>query len=168
MFVYKVIKSFQGLKNHYGLTNQDLYRYIQMRHYMEQTIRKDNFNGKESGIIKLFILAFESNLGKKLISKLYTGVGNLKGNDTVYIKEQWENEEKMMLSVEEGEETSEQQWRTTCSLSWRENSWKNIIRYFITPAQKKYQDTRCWRLCGGIKVNYFHVFWECLYLIDRN
>lgn len=58
---------------------------------MEQTIRKDSFDGKESGIIKLFILAFESNLGKKFISKLYTGVGNLKGNDTVYLKEQWEN-----------------------------------------------------------------------------
>lgn len=67
----------------------------------------------------------------------------------------------IVLSVDEWEEINEQQWKTTCSLSWREYGWKNITRYFITPAQKKYQDTRCWRLCGANKADHFHVFWGC-------
>ena len=66
-----------------------------------------------------------------------------------------------MVSEEEWEEINEQQWKTTGSLSWSEYGWQNIVRYFITPAQQKYQDTRCWRLCGEKSANHFHIFWEC-------
>lgn len=30
------------------------------------------------------------------------------------------------------------QWQTTASLKWRESCWKNVVRFFNTPAQKKY------------------------------
>ena len=43
-----------------------------------------------------------------------------------------------------------------------ERVWlKNIVRYFITPAQQKSRDTRCWRLCGENKAGHFHIFWGC-------
>ena len=61
----KIIKNFQDLKNQYGLNNQDFYRYLQMRHYMEQIIKNVNMDELESGIIKLFIVAYESDSGKK-------------------------------------------------------------------------------------------------------
>ena len=128
---------------------------------MEQIIKNVNMDELESGIIKLFIVAYESDSGKKIISKLYKEVEKLKGNNTAYIKEKWEKEAGRMLSEEEWENISEQQWKTTCSLSWREYSWKNIVRYFITPIQRKSQGTRCWRLCGENKANHFHIFWEC-------
>lgn len=83
----KEIRSFQELKEQYGLANQDLYRYLQLRHYIEQTIKKENLGSSEAGIIKLFTSAYESNVGRKLISRLYMGVEDLKGNDTLYIKE---------------------------------------------------------------------------------
>ncbi len=155
----KAIKSFQDLKNQYGLNNQNLYRYLQMRHYMEQTIKKFNPDELESGIIKLFISAYESDLGKKLITKLYEEVENLKSNNTTYIKEKWGKEAGRILSEEEWEKINEGLWKTTCSLSWREYGWKNVVRYFITPAQQKSRDTRCWRLCGENKANHFHIFW---------
>lgn len=104
------------IKNQYGLNNQDLYRYLQMRHYMEQTIKKFNPDELQSGIIKLFISAYESDLGKKLITKLYKEVENLKGNNTTYIKENWGNEAGRELSEEEREKVNEGQWKTTCSL----------------------------------------------------
>ena len=55
------------------------------------------------------------------------------------------------------------QWKTTSSHSLREFGWKSIMRYFITPAQKRHQDvgTKCWRLCGFDVANHFHLFWEC-------
>lgn len=65
------------------------------------------------------------------------------------------------LSEEEWDKVNEGQWKTTCSLSWREYGWKNIVRYFITPTQQKSQDTRRWRLCGENKANHFHIFWGC-------
>ena len=52
LFKKKKIISFQDLKNQFGLKNQDLYRYLQMRHYMEQTIKKSSLEEVESGIIK--------------------------------------------------------------------------------------------------------------------
>ena len=109
----------------------------------------------------MFISAYESDQGKKLISKFYKEQENLKGDNSKYIKEKWEKEAGSLISEEEWEQINEQQWRTTCSISWREYGWQNIVRYFIIPAQQKSQDTRCWRLCGENKANHFHIFWEC-------
>ena len=64
LFKKKAIKSFQDLKNQYGLNNQDLYRYLQMRHYMEQNIKKVNLDELGSGIIRLFISFYDSDEGK--------------------------------------------------------------------------------------------------------
>lgn len=47
------IKSFQELKDQYGLGNPDLFRYFQMRHYLGETIKR----GKTE-IILLFISAY--------------------------------------------------------------------------------------------------------------
>lgn len=63
------IKSFQEMKDQYSLTNLDQYRYVLLRHYLEQTIR-GTIGGKGSELIKMFTLAYESKLGHKLISKL--------------------------------------------------------------------------------------------------
>ncbi len=40
----------------------------------------------------MFISAYKSDLGRKLISKLYTTLEDLKGDDAIYIKERWEKE----------------------------------------------------------------------------
>lgn len=40
-------------------------------------------------------------------------VEHFKGNDTFYIKEKWEKEANMLFSVDEWEESSEQQWKTS-------------------------------------------------------
>ena len=42
-------------------------------------------------------------------------------------------------------------------------SWKNVTRFFCTPAQKsKYSiQTDCWRSCGETLANHFHIFWSC-------
>ena len=45
----------------------------------------------------------------------------------------------------------------------REFCWKNLVRFFITPVQKRHQGggTACWRLCGTDDAGHFHVFWDC-------
>lgn len=62
----KKCKSFEEIKEQFGLVNQDFYRFLQMRHYLEHDIKKENFD-VEVNIIKLFISAYQSKLNKKLI-----------------------------------------------------------------------------------------------------
>ncbi len=36
--------------------------------------------------------------------------------------------------------------------------------FFITPKQKAHiegGDTKCWRQCGFLEANHWHIFWEC-------
>ena len=63
---------------------------------------------------------------------------------TRYIKEKWEREANMIISVDDWEEIVGQQWQSTCSLSWRDHGWKNVIRFFRTQAQVVYHNTKCW------------------------
>ncbi len=55
---------------------------------------------------------------------------------------------------------------TSSSGHWREFSWKNMIRFFITPKIKQHQKGhpsygRCWRECGNAQADHFHIFWDC-------
>ena len=67
------------------------------------------------------------------------------------------------MTEEDWEKTNTALWQTTCSNTWREFNWKNHIRYFITPLQKRYRGTgvSCWRPCSQNVADHFHVFWGC-------
>ena len=73
----------------------------------------------------------------------------------------------MVISEEDWKRLCKLQWKSTCSTMWREFSWKNRIRFFITPLQKRHQGNGvgCWRLCGLNEANHLHVFWECPLLV---
>lgn len=78
------------------------------------------------------------------------------------IKSRWETEGNISISQEKWSEILKQQWKTTNSPIWKEFSWKNIIRYFCTPYQKKAYSNQsgCWR-CGSEEANHYHIFWSC-------
>lgn len=101
------------------------------------------------------------NLTKKAISKLYVVLEDLKADNTAYIKERWEREATIEVTGEEWGEINTYQWKTTNSSSWREFGWKNTVRFFLTPVQRKFGDTKCWGSCGADKADHFHVFWGC-------
>lgn len=83
----------------------------------------------------------------------FKGVEHLKGNYTLYIIEKQEKEANIVLSVDKWEEIDEQQWKTTSPYLEREYGWKNVTRFFfITPAQKIYEDTRCFCGCPSNKI----------------
>lgn len=155
------IKSFQEIKDKFeGMGNKDFFRFLQLRHYLDHDIKRENFSS-ESGIINCVVSAYQSKLNKKLISKLYRGLENLKNQDTQYIKQKWEAEANITLSLEEWEEINQHVWKTSSSLMWREYAWKNVVRFFRTPAQTKYRETICWRNCGEKVAHHVHVFWSC-------
>lgn len=61
---------------------------MQLRHYLEQIIR-GTIEGRGLEVITMFTSAYHF--------KLYKGVEDLKGNDTVYIKERWQREANIVI-----------------------------------------------------------------------
>ena len=100
--------------------------------------------------------------------RLYPEYINKKSEEAFYIKEKWDRESNRVLSKEEWHMACQAQWKTTSSLIWREFSWKTLVRFFITPLQKRHRtgSSLCWRRCQGTEAGHLHVFWSCPMLTD--
>jgi len=156
------VMSFQELKDKFNLQNQDLFRYLQIRDFINRKLLiREDATGVE--IIGLFKSAYADSTYQKIVSDLYVALQNMKGDNTLNIKGRWETEGNLIISTEEWERICEHQWKMTSSPTWREFSWKNVSRFFCTPAQKRHytHQSDCWRLCGETLANHFHVFWSC-------
>ena len=156
------LQSFQSLQAKHGLQQSDFFRFLQMRHYFNQECKTTGLSTAESEFYKILTAASNSTL-TKAISKVYNALFYAKNENTLHIKEKWEKEAGLSLSEEAWGEICSFQWSSTNSMDWREHCWKNVIRYFRTPHQEKYKTTnsQCWRQCGSMAANHFHIFWGC-------
>uniref|UniRef100_A0A8C9XT72 Reverse transcriptase domain-containing protein n=1 Tax=Sander lucioperca TaxID=283035 RepID=A0A8C9XT72_SANLU len=160
-FVHKgAIQSFESLQRKHGLGSADFFRYLQIRHYFNQKL-KVNLNNL--GFVGTFIsLTTNSGAHNKIISRLYNSILRCKKDNTLYVKTRWEKEGNLRITEECWEHICKIQWVSTGSNVWREFCWKSIMRFFITPVQKRYRGNgdACWR-CGGCGANHYHIFWDC-------
>uniref|UniRef100_A0A146S7T5 Reverse transcriptase n=1 Tax=Fundulus heteroclitus TaxID=8078 RepID=A0A146S7T5_FUNHE len=162
-FIHKgAFSSFETLKTKYGLGQDDFYRYLQIRHYFHQNL-KTVYEQKDLGFLQIFLTLTRSHSQNNIISRLYKGIQQCTQGSTEDIKKRWEKEGNMVISHDSWANICQFQWTITGSNTWREFSWKNMIRYFITPIQKRHLGggDACWRLCGVSGANHFHIFWEC-------
>lgn len=127
--------SFQDLKEKFGFEKYDYFRYLQIRNFMNKKFPKEVILEREE-ILNIFQRAYRNVSLKKMTSKLYSALQNLKNNHTLDIKERWEAEGGFTISQEEWDRIYRQQWSVTSSSSWREFSWKNATRFFRCPTQK--------------------------------
>uniref|UniRef100_A0A3B5ADU2 Reverse transcriptase zinc-binding domain-containing protein n=1 Tax=Stegastes partitus TaxID=144197 RepID=A0A3B5ADU2_9TELE len=156
------MRSFQELKDAYNLQNHDFFKYLQIRDYYIRNIQENK--DKIHPIIKVFTQSYNNNI-KRLVLLLYCCLMESINESTQYVKAKWEKE----LNVEISEQMWLDMWKTTQtttqSHSWREFTWKNQIRFFITPKitskHKKIQQP-CWRLCDNMNTNHTHIFWNCM------
>lgn len=160
------IMSFQDLKDKFGLQNQDHFRYLQIRDFFNKKFPSNVITGGEE-ILNIFQRAYKNANLQKLISKLYSALQILKSDHTLDIKARWEAEGGLIITQEEWDRICTQQWVMTSSPSWREFSWKNMTRFFRTPAQTtRYSNqTACWRSCGDTSANHYHIFWGCPFVV---
>ena len=133
-----------------------------MRDYFKREIESDS--PKEvNGVIQIIIKAYqESNI--RIISAMYRGLNTNNKHSTKYIKTKWEKELNVQISDEDWHDMRRAHHSSTSSRTWREFSWKNLIRFFITPKVKSKQlnkSQKCWRECGSYNVDHAHVFWNC-------
>lgn len=154
------VMNFQELKTSYGLENRDHFRYLQLRDYFIkeiQTVKTSN------GVLDVMTRTY-SGTKFKAVSVLYRNLRDSEAASTLYIKEKWERELNINITLEEWHEMCETQHTATNSRTWREFGWKNLTCYFITPKLKSKETGSqhiCWRLCGEREANHTHIFWKC-------
>lgn len=158
------LESFQRLSEMYNLEKCDFFRYLQLRHHFDKDIKTIGEEG--TNLIEIFIKAGRGDTNKKLISRIYSALQRDRGHSTMYIKSRWEREANIQLSEEDWSNICMTQSTTSSSDLWREFTWKNNLRFFITPKIKSLQTNnpehgQCWRICGEMSANHFHIFWEC-------
>lgn len=145
----------------YNLGKEDFFRYLQLRHHFDKHIKTNGEKGKDP--IRVFIDAYTGNTKRKLISRFYSCLQLDRGLSTMYVKKRWEKEANIKVSEYDWCRT---QSTTPSSGLWKEFTWKNTLRFFITPNIKKTQSNnpehgQCWRMCGNMSAGHFHIFWEC-------
>ena len=131
------LDTFQRLSKTYHLENCDFFRYLQMRHHFKTNIKTIGERGMH--LIKIFIDAFKGNSNRKLISKIYPSLQLEMGLSTLYVKTRWEKEANIALTEDDWLNICRTMCTTSSSDLWREYTWKNLLRFFITPKIKKSQ-----------------------------
>lgn len=159
------LKTFQTMKEQYNLERQDFYRYLQIQHHFE-TFRKNI--DLEDGMMKIFVSAYKSENITRIISKIYSYFSKRKSEGSLYIKQKWDMENGDILQEDQWYSVCQIQWKTTTSLAWREFSWKNMVRFFLTLKQKGYSTNNadCWRQCQTVQADHYHIFWYCPVLAE--
>lgn len=127
------------------MDKDNFYRFLQVRHYTDQMQKRCALEGWDNILLKVFIEAYLAGSNQRLISRIYKGLQRTKGN-SLYVKQKWEQEGNLVLKEEDWGNLCEIQWKTSSSSLWREFCWKSLIRFFITPAQKKHytNSSVCW------------------------
>uniref|UniRef100_A0A3B3D4V0 Reverse transcriptase domain-containing protein n=1 Tax=Oryzias melastigma TaxID=30732 RepID=A0A3B3D4V0_ORYME len=161
-----ILKSYKQLQETYGLGKQDFFRFLQLRDYFDKHIKPTNKKQEEIDLIKIFVDSSKGNTIKKQISRLYSSLQITRNLSTTCVKVRWEKEAEVVISDDDWLNICKNAMTTSCSSMWREFTWKNIIRFFITPNisskhQNKPDEARCWRDCGNKRAGPFHVFWNC-------
>lgn len=156
--------TFKKLMDTYNLGKEDFFRYLQLRSHFDKPIKPIGEKGRD--LISVFIDVYKGNTNRKLISRLYSCLQLDKGLSTMYVKKRWEKEANIMISEDDWLNICRTQSTTSSSGLWREFTWKNTLRFFITPNIKKTQSKnpehgQCWRGCGNMSAGHFHIFWEC-------
>lgn len=159
----RFFKTFEKLKREFDLENKDRFRYFQLRDFYEKGIKKGIIQW-DNAVLKVFTDAYK-HTPTKIVSKIYNGLQNHMGDDTLYVKSKWEKEMDVELSKDDWQAICITQQTTTSSKGWRQFGWKNIIRFFITPhIQSKHSNIQqhCWRKCGDLPASHSHIFWSCI------
>lgn len=130
-------------------------RYLQLRHFYDPEI-KEGLLTEGNEIIDVFTMTVKHTPGK-IVSKLYKGLHELNGKNSLYVKLKWEQEKNIQLSESDWYSTCKTQHSSTSSKRWREFVWKTFICFLITPHIRSKQlgmQQHCWRQCVHMDANH--------------
>lgn len=168
LFTGQILKSFEQLKQEFNLPNNDFYKYLQLRHYLQKHSESEKIFKEPTKVEELLMSLTEEEPKKGLISKIYKALQYESNDNNMDVKERWELEANVIITDDEWEESFRSGHKLTNSPTWREFDWKVKMRYFNTPSvTAKYSKTSdlCWRNCDMVG-DFTHIFWDCPKIID--
>lgn len=154
------LRSFEDLKEAYGLLDSDRFRYNQITHLIKHVTSKQR--ALPSPVLSLLSLPLNSTIkGSKVFYDLYTG------NDLF-------TKSKNMVKWEEdlNKQFSPAQWQSAISWAHKSSSCANhkeqfhklLSRWYFTPRRLAIAyptvSPHCWRSCGATG-SLLHIFWAC-------
>ncbi|KAM7369499.1 hypothetical protein PAMP_000739 [Pampus punctatissimus] len=158
-------KSFSQLRDKFDLPSSDLYRYLQIRHYVTKNSDWENIQKEPTNIESYFIHLFEHrSLTKKQISYMYKKLMMDMSDNTQHIKQQWELELNAIIDDNSWENICSRCHKGVGSQLYKEFDWKVKIKFFRAPlttfVSKNNPSNKCWRNCGMVG-DHTHIFWDC-------
>ena len=165
LFDGNTLKSFSQLQDKFDLPSSDLYRYLQIRHYITKHTDWDSIKRHPINIEIHFILSFQQTvLTKHQVSHMYKRLMIDTSDNTLHIKGQWEMELNTTIDDDTWEDICTACHKGVGSQMWKEFDWKVKIRFFRTPLKvsmfKNNATDKCWRNCGMVG-DHTHIFWDC-------
>uniref|UniRef100_A0A087YQ60 Reverse transcriptase zinc-binding domain-containing protein n=1 Tax=Poecilia formosa TaxID=48698 RepID=A0A087YQ60_POEFO len=165
LFTGTTIKTFSQLQREYNIANSDLFRFFQIRHYLQKHKEIDKVKESPTDFEKYWIEVVENQKDlQKIVSALYQRIRMEQEETTLDVKNKWELELNRVIEDTEWEKAWDSWHKCLNSPNWREFSWKIRMRFFRTPIVIASYDNNasnlCWRKCGQIG-DFSHIFWEC-------
>ena len=103
LFSFGSLRTFEQLRNCYGLPKTDFYRYLQLRTFL--TRHKEWGKLTKISPIEQFLIETQTGNGDgKIMSKLYNIFLSLSTQNSLQIKQRWEAEMDVVISQEAWEE----------------------------------------------------------------
>lgn len=127
------LESFQNMRVKYDLGKHEFFRYLQLRDYYRKEIKVDP--STQVNVVIQTIISIYKDTNIRMISVLYQKL-TINKNTSNYIKEKWESEFNIEISDKDWLNMWKMHQTSTNLRIWREFSWKNLVRFFITPKVK--------------------------------
>lgn len=157
------VETFENIARAYQLQNNQFYRYLQLRNYLNEKAHLKSLTDLHI-LIQYMAKKCQSENTKHLTGQIYNILQECGAEKLDHIKEKWELDLNKTISEEEWNQCLEHINVYTRSPYWQEYAWKMTIRYFLTPSiMAKYAQTNtsCWRECGVNNADYTHIFYSC-------
>ena len=103
LFSCNNFKTFEQLRNGYGLPRTDFFQYLQLRTFL--TTQKEWEKLNELTPVENFLVKMQTENGeKKIISEMYHTFSSMNLHNSFQIKQRWEAEMNMVISRDAWEE----------------------------------------------------------------
>ena len=160
LFMNTDFKSFEEMKDEYGLSPTSFFQYIQLRHFLQSLIQKNIFRFKADEI-EMFLCTQSMT---KITSKIYKNLNCRVTSSFTPLKRIWETD--LNLSIDQ------ETWSMICakvntsSISPRvlEHNYKFIFKTFLTPvclSKMSQENSPLCNKCKSTLGTYSHMFWFC-------
>uniref|UniRef100_A0A8C6UCR3 Reverse transcriptase domain-containing protein n=1 Tax=Neogobius melanostomus TaxID=47308 RepID=A0A8C6UCR3_9GOBI len=164
LFFQGQFKSFETLKSQYNIPNKDFYKYLQLRHYVQQKAKSLKFY-PDSYQLESFLIKNKDH--KHFISKFYLEIYSLNLDKLAGLRKSWGVLLKCEIDAKEWDKILTLPSKISICNRFKELQYNILHNVFISPnIYSKYNvgsSPNCPKCKDHIGTRY-HCLWECVHI----